>query len=89
MLKPKLLEEWKASIGVRCLKRRADDVSNGMLTISSEDLVPESGESVTEPDVKVLGDWVLFHPVYTEDELRAVKVCTASGPADATITNAL
>ena len=36
-------------------------------------------EALTKPDIvsttpAIHGDWVLFHPVYTEDELRAVKV---------------
>lgn len=26
-------------------------------------------------DVPVLGDWVLFHPVYSEEEVKAVQVC--------------
>lgn len=34
------------------------------------DLLP----SPTPPTQHIKGDWVLFHPVYTPDELKAVKV---------------
>jgi hypothetical protein len=34
------------------------------------DLLP----SPTTPTQLIKGDWVLFHPVYTPDELKAVEV---------------
>lgn len=45
-----------------------------------EDVATHSGgsEALTTPDVvseTMTGDWVLFHPVYTAEELRAVQVC--------------
>jgi hypothetical protein len=45
----------------------------------TEDITPEKGEASTKPDIAtgtpaIHGDWVLFHPVYTPEELRAVKV---------------
>lgn len=48
----------------------------------TEDVATQSQESLTTPDVvsttppMVHGDWVLFHPVYTSAELRAVQVRT-------------
>lgn len=39
-----------------------------------------SGSQLTKPDAvstvpsTVRGDWVLFHPVYTQEELKAVEV---------------
>jgi hypothetical protein len=35
---------------------------------SEEDLLP------TTTTKEINGDWVLFHPVYTQEELKAVEV---------------
>ena len=56
-------------------------MSHSLTDASAEDLAPESGGggALVKPDIvsvspQIHGDWVLFHPVYTEDELRAVQV---------------
>lgn len=41
----------------------------------SEDLPPQAPVAVNVGDHNIKGDWVLFHPVYTHDELRSVEVC--------------
>lgn len=41
----------------------------------SEDLPPQAPVAVNVADHNIKGDWVLFHPVYTHDELRSVEVC--------------
>ena len=42
----------------------------------SEDMPPQTAAPVTvvPPDNAIRGDWVLFHPVYTPEELRSVEV---------------
>ncbi|PSR83891.1 hypothetical protein PHLCEN_2v5600 [Hermanssonia centrifuga] len=51
-----------------------------LLTILQEDTSPPSDALLTKADVVsvipaiVKGDWVLFHPVYSPEELRAVEV---------------
>ena len=53
--------------------------------VCPEDLAPEDGKledkALTHPDSTsvqplIRGDWVLFHPVYSDEEIKAVKVCT-------------
>ena len=34
--------------------------------------------STLPPVSRVEGDWVLFHPVYTPDEVKAVEVCSSN-----------
>ena len=51
-----------------------------MINTLSEDTLIENNEKLESPGIVsttpavVKGDWVLFHPVYTPEELRAVKV---------------
>ncbi len=53
-----------------------------LLTVLQEDTSPPSDALLTKADVVsvipaiVKGDWVLFHPVYSPEELRAVEVVT-------------
>ena len=56
-----------------------------MLSTLAEDLVPEAGDAIKKSD-HIIGDWVLFHPVYTEEELHSVKVRSALSLRDATIS---
>ncbi|KAL1950272.1 hypothetical protein VTO73DRAFT_5396 [Trametes versicolor] len=39
-----------------------------------KDLPPQAPVAVNVGDHNIKGDWVLFHPVYTHDELRSVEV---------------
>ncbi|KAI0770292.1 alternative oxidase [Fomes fomentarius] len=39
-----------------------------------KDLPPMSSTAVTPTDQEIHGDWVLFHPVYSPEELRSVEV---------------
>ncbi|KAI0754978.1 alternative oxidase [Daedaleopsis nitida] len=39
-----------------------------------KDVPPKSPPAVTSTGQAIHGDWVLFHPVYTSDELRSVEV---------------
>ncbi|KIJ17691.1 hypothetical protein PAXINDRAFT_167678 [Paxillus involutus ATCC 200175] len=60
-------------------KRLNEEADTGTEGFHPEDLTP-SKKALTEPDavstvpVEVHGDWVLFHPVYSEEELRSVEV---------------
>ena len=65
--------------------------------MATGDLAPESAphaaseEALTHPDATALkplirGDWVLFHPVYSEDELHAVH--QSADVSKACVTNA-
>ncbi|KAI0354974.1 alternative oxidase [Trametes cingulata] len=40
----------------------------------SEDLPPKAPVSLNVADHNIKGDWVLFHPVYTQEELHSVEV---------------
>ena len=35
----------------------------------------DSGTKIAKENAEVTGDWVLFHPVYRQEELKAVLVC--------------
>ncbi|KAI0372172.1 alternative oxidase [Pilatotrama ljubarskyi] len=39
-----------------------------------KDLPPKAPVSLNVADHNIKGDWVLFHPVYTEEELRSVEI---------------
>lgn len=41
-------------------------------------LVPVSGGDISHQNAGHHGDWVLFHPVYTPEELKAVEVSLCS-----------
>ncbi|KAI0070147.1 AOX-domain-containing protein [Panus rudis PR-1116 ss-1] len=41
---------------------------------TGDHLSPEKASTLAKDDTHVKGDWVLFHPVYTPEELRAVEV---------------
>jgi hypothetical protein len=53
----------------------------GPQLVASEDSSPVKNQALTKADAvstvpsKIHGDWVLFHPVYTAEELKAVEVC--------------
>jgi hypothetical protein len=43
---------------------------------SVEDLPSHSNAKHVAPsEVEVKGDWVLFHPVYSQEEVKSVDVC--------------
>ena len=56
-----------------------------MIAGNNTDSFPNGGNEsqLTKPDAvstvpsTIRGDWVLFHPVYTQEELKAVEVCLA------------
>ena len=55
-------------------------ISSNVLLKVQPSTVP-SGGALTKPDAistvptMVRGDWVLFHPVYSVEELKSVEVC--------------
>jgi hypothetical protein len=50
-----------------------------------------SSQALTKPDgvstipTMVRGDWVLFHPVYTSEEIKAVEVSPFFGTHESTL----
>lgn len=57
------------------LKPVDEDVSKGTEGLHRADTGVVRGHDAShQSDVPVIGDWVLFHPVYSPEEMRAVKV---------------
>ena len=52
----------------------SSSVSGAMANTVIEDLPPKAPVPVSPTDNAIKGDWVLFHPVYTPEELRSVEV---------------
>ena len=57
------------------LKSTDEDVSKGTEGLHMSDTALVRGHDTPhQSDVTITGDWVLFHPVYTPEEMKAVKV---------------
>jgi len=67
-LKSLFTRAWKVLISVRIPQFLASDMER-VLKNGAGDLLPQP--STTQ---QINGDWVLFHPVYSSEELKAVEV---------------
>ena len=69
------MPELRAFISVRlCLLINANHRRSYLALCLSEDLPPKTLVPAVSNTGELRGDWVLFHPVYTPEELRSVEV---------------